>query len=450
VTQAGTSGGSAPTFSTTTGGTTVDNTVIWTCRGALGISTGSQTYTFRASLDNTQFGEVLIGATVAATVQNLADAINATTAYNGSPATSGRGLTFSLPTWENAQCNAVNVTATTFLLQQKSAGSGWVAAISESAANFSWSASNTSGGTSPQGSLGPGEGATISLSVYAAGTSTAAPGLSYVEGSAVITMATPLDVGSNLNIEYTRMDGSVIQLENTTLVTSRGATTGNSGKVQLVTDQSSQGLVSTSAGSGLVFGQGVLNLFDVVPNEIYVDLLRPGLQPGQTLTLAMTGYLAALNGTYLVEEIEGELIPTQPYMDATSAPGGGHYRYTATLLDVTRIGTWLDYWLAKDSGGGGSGGGGGGGTGLAATSGGGTAATPYLPTIIQEIPTGTLNGTNLSFTLSQTPLAGTLTLLVNIPQVSGTDYTLAGTTITFTNAPKAADAGWFTAIYSYT
>lgn len=66
-----------------------------------------------------------------------------------------------------------------------------------------------------------------------------------------------------------------------------------------------------------------------------------------------------------------------------------------------------------------------------------------------EIPTGTLNGTNKVFTLSHAPLTGSLVLTLNIIQTLGQDFTLSGSTITFTVAPKSRDAGWFYAEYLY-
>ncbi len=54
-----------------------------------------------------------------------------------------------------------------------------------------------------------------------------------------------------------------------------------------------------------------------------------------------------------------------------------------------------------------------------------------------EIPSGTINGTNVTFTLANTPIAGTLKLRLNGMWLqSGVDYTLAGTTITFINPPE--------------
>jgi hypothetical protein len=68
---------------------------------------------------------------------------------------------------------------------------------------------------------------------------------------------------------------------------------------------------------------------------------------------------------------------------------------------------------------------------------------------VEEIQTGTMNGINKVFTLSFTPTAGSLTLVLNIPQVEGTDFTIATNTITYTVAPKATDAGWHQARYQH-
>jgi len=57
-------------------------------------------------------------------------------------------------------------------------------------------------------------------------------------------------------------------------------------------------------------------------------------------------------------------------------------------------------------------------------------------TMTTETPTGTINGSNATFTLSQTPLNNNIILTLNgVRQTPTTDYTLSGTTITFTTAP---------------
>ena len=58
-----------------------------------------------------------------------------------------------------------------------------------------------------------------------------------------------------------------------------------------------------------------------------------------------------------------------------------------------------------------------------------------------ETPTGTPNDVLLTFTLANTPLAGTLVLFrnENAMEGGGVDYTLSGTTITFVLPPATGD-----------
>lgn len=66
----------------------------------------------------------------------------------------------------------------------------------------------------------------------------------------------------------------------------------------------------------------------------------------------------------------------------------------------------------------------------------------------QETPSGSINGTNAIFTLSNTPVANTLLLYLNNIFVHPSEYSLVGTTITFTTAPDSSLSGTgFTAIY---
>jgi len=72
---------------------------------------------------------------------------------------------------------------------------------------------------------------------------------------------------------------------------------------------------------------------------------------------------------------------------------------------------------------------------IASSGGGGT--TP-----IKEIPSGTVNGSNVTFTLSQTPADATELLFVNgiLQNVGGgNDYTIVGKIITFATAPFSGD-----------
>src|SRR5215471_1680589 len=62
------------------------------------------------------------------------------------------------------------------------------------------------------------------------------------------------------------------------------------------------------------------------------------------------------------------------------------------------------------------------------------------PSYTTETPSGTMNGTNTSFTLTNTPISGSLTLFLNgVEQVPTTDFTISGTTITYAVPPRSAD-----------
>ena len=361
VTTAGTSGGSQPAFSTILGQTTVDNSTIWTCQGPLGLSTGQDVYTFVTSLDNTQFGQILIQGTAAANCKALVDTINANAA--------ARAVSFSLPTWECAEATAVYTSGASFTLRARTSGSGSVQSVSKTGTAFSWAAAQTSGGTSPQTGVGPNEGATISISVYASGTGISAPCLIYTPGSASVNLATPLNSGTNLGVEYVRADSGVIQVERTDLVNAWIALNGGNGKYQRSTDASNTGLIATSPETGLLLAQQALAAFDTVPTEIQTQLFQPGLVPGQQVTLGLSPPLDAVNGNYYVEEIRAELVPIYPYLDP-GVPGGGHYRYTQKLINVAQIGSYMDFWQSM------AGGGGGGAIPLVATSGGLTPTSP--------------------------------------------------------------------------
>lgn len=78
-------------------------------------------------------------------------------------------------------------------------------------------------------------------------------------------------------------------------------------------------------------------------------------------------------------------------------------------------------------------------------------------TIINETPSGVIDGTNRVFTLTQIPLAGTITLVVSgIVLTYGTHFTVSGNTITYVAGfqPQAAvtstyPAEWHKVSFSY-
>lgn len=62
--------------------------------------------------------------------------------------------------------------------------------------------------------------------------------------------------------------------------------------------------------------------------------------------------------------------------------------------------------------------------------------------VTNEVPSGTINGVNASFTLAATPTAGTEQLYLNGVRLfpgAGNDYTISGTAITMLNVPQTGD-----------
>ena len=341
-TAGGTSGGSQPAWVEVYGTITTDNTVAWTNQGAAGFANGDVAdYTFVTALDNTQFGQILIGANVAATCQNIADAINGLFAQ--------AGITFSLPTWENPQVNADEPAgATTVVIRNKAAGAGFVVALAKSGANLAWSGSVTSGGSTTFG--------TQSVTVGVQGQTTGGTNFTivYTPGSNIVTSATPLNAGQSLQIEYTAVNAQFIRIENSTEVANRAAIEQSTGKYQ----QSSSGDGSLSLPAFLAQAQAQLTAYGVIPSTFEFTTMWAGLYVGQILTIFLSNPANApsiINGDWYIQEINAESVPV--YNEAGEPdrflPGGGHFRYTIRCINTNQIGDWIDFWKGMKSGSGG-------------------------------------------------------------------------------------------------
>ena len=252
-----------------TGGITFDNGLTWTDQGVLGLGTNvAGVYTFVSQLDNTQYGQVLIGASAAATLQNLVDAINATTAV--------RGITYSLATWENPITNADAPSGTTFTIRNKQPGRGYIASLSSTGSAFSWSASLTSGGITTFN--------TVSISVGANQPGSRTTSLSYSPGSAIVNLPSPLNVGTNLLVGYYRLDANIIGVENTALVAERALIEDSTGKYQALTSDST----AATPEQALADAQAALTAFEVIPATLEFITFRTGLYVGQSLPVVFT------------------------------------------------------------------------------------------------------------------------------------------------------------------
>lgn len=371
VTVQGTSGASQPAWNDT-GGTTTDGpgaspkpgfggAVIWQDLGVSGPGgLGASVYTFVNVLDNTQWGQVLIDPTgnVVQTCQNLVDAINANSIVQGGISGSP---TFSAPTWASPLVNASGNGTTTLTVTNKVPGQGYFSALSKTGSAFSWSGAVTTGGSTTFGTVN------LSVTAYGSGNN---QNIYYTPGSPVVGVFISGSGQPNsfqgtgyLSIAYQAAGQSIIIVENTPQVLARALIENGNGLHMQSIDQSSL----TSNTQALQFVQAVLEAYDSVPVSWSFQDFPPGLLPGQLLTVSITGpsYLAALlNGTWFVQEVTAELIPIgQPmtgpaparWLNQTTAPGAGHYRYTVTLINETQILSWLAFWEQMAGGGGGGG-----------------------------------------------------------------------------------------------
>ncbi len=121
--------------------------------------------------------------------------------------------------------------------------------------------------------------------------------------------------------------------------------------------------------------------------------------------------MADTTGIRFLQEKAASRHGTQPFGQASDGTGtSGHYAIYNGDGSLTDGGALLDSWT-------------------------------------EEVPTGTVDGINTRFMLSETPAPGSLTLFLNIDQCEGTDFTISGNVVTFAVAPKPRDVGSFLARY---
>lgn len=290
-------------------------------------------YTFVAKLDNTMPGQVLIAASKEATCYNLIAAIN--------NIPSGNGSLFSMPTTENGACNAEILVGATFTLRVKTPGTaGNIVGLGSVAENspggsphgplaFQWSSAYCGGGTDGLSSL-------LSVGVYGAGTN---QDVYYTDSRTLITCAKPPDAGVGLYITFYRMGSDVIRFEDTDLVAARAA-------IEHGTGQYHQLLSATSdldLNAVIQQGQKALVAYKTIPATFQFETDAPKLAPGQILDLILdspTATPAIISATFwLINEIRAVWISGMEH-----TPGGGFFRYTVAVIDVTRVAGYIDFW----------------------------------------------------------------------------------------------------------
>jgi hypothetical protein len=104
-----------------------------------------------------------------------------------------------------------------------------------------------------------------------------------------------------------------------------------------------------------------------------------------------TFYSLVWGVAWIVQEVEGELIPVQ--RDEMLGPLGGHFRYHVHCINAAQIGSYLDFW--KSLGGSATGGASGGGSATPAFGG-----TPFPASPAAGTPIGGVNVKTANYTIS--------------------------------------------------
>lgn len=330
------------------------------------------------TLDNTSGqAQIKIGADYLESVGNLINSINA------NPDPTIAGVLFNLPTSEQGATNAGGNVLGVFTLRAKYPGTlGNSIALASTGTAFSWSGSTLSGGT------GTGTGNTaLNIVENASSDVPSDPAdVNCTVGSKVITFATAPASGHFVSFAYYRVGSDCVQVEDTPLVLARAAIESGTGKYQQEIDD------TQNANNANAFQKAVsaLNFYKTLPQQFSFESDNAGLIPGQVLTVAIAAAPVfapgLLNGNWVVQQIQGDLIPGVDFLK----PGGGHFRYTITVINATVIGTDIQFWQQLAGGGsggssiGGGGGGGGGSTDLNQIT---VSTTPYAVTASNDVIT---------------------------------------------------------------
>lgn len=182
-------------------------------------------------------------------------------------------------------------------------------------------------------------------------------------GYNVIRMAVPPAAGKSLQVTYYRLGQDLIVCEDTALVAARALAEGSTGAYHQLAQDSS----NTNMAAGIQETQQALSTYSKLPITIKLETLRPGLLPGQYLTIFADGLAAwnlpsYINGRWLIQQVDARYIPAMqgarpgitwdeatftwvrgdfPW-DAMDGYEFGPMIYTLTLTSVPTIANWVN------------------------------------------------------------------------------------------------------------
>jgi hypothetical protein len=315
------------------------------------MTVGNVTYTFVTVLDNSIANQILIGATLAATSQNIIDAGNANQ-------TTG-GIGYSWPTVENDLVNFDTFQPLQIWAKYCGDAGNRIGCSSTAAGLFfigvdGGFTSHLTGGTDPPAGTGDISLSCISSTDYSKVTQ---PSLLYQPGDANVTvilpqlMGPPYELRPNpdplpafwwLEVQYTRVGSKTITVENTALVDARAAIEYSSGIYQRSITANSVADIATAYQAA----QKLLAQYAVIPMTLKFDSYQSPshYHINDYLFFAITNPTSALNGRqFVIQEVQGEYIPG---LDELPAYTVKHSITAISGSTITNTVTDLDFWTS--------------------------------------------------------------------------------------------------------
>lgn len=211
----------------------------------------------------------------------------------------------------------------------------------------------------------------------------------------------------------TDMDGGTSEVYGAHLFVDEGTTLANSQWICSTTGAVTMGTTAITftqfSGSSITAGNGLTKIGNAISA---VDDLTGGANLGKVINVSANGLSARIDDSTIGENGSKQLIVKTGGITATQI---GAQAVTSAKIATAAVGVGL-------------------------TGGNGTALT--LQSSIRETPTGSINGSNTTFTLANTPKSGYEEVFLNgvlQDAGAGNDYTISGLTITMLAAPVAGD-----------